>query len=185
MNLSPSDPHLLAITEYYGDKRAARSGVRYIQHIHEGLIVLDRIGASKLAAQAYCLHPIFQSDDALKEWVARPAGSDVLKAFGFRLSTTAIVLAMEYRKAANSYLSFDQPSDYCATPLPEVQDMLIADKVQNRKDFERYHAVTHPRHAELKTYFFNWMTILMIEEATYKAHVAAILVRYPWPEVKA
>lgn len=181
MKLSPTDPHLLAITEYYGDKRAARSGVPYIQHIHEGLIVMDRIGASERAMQAYCVHPIVQSDDALVDYLRIRPESQLAPVHVYKLTFSAIVLAMEYRRAANSYLSFDKSSDYCGTPLSEVKDMLIADKVQNHKDFLRYHADTHPRHAELRTYFLNWMTILQIEEPTYQAHVAAILSVYPFP----
>ena len=57
-----SDPHYLAICEFYGERRAKRSGVPYINHIDEGLIVLDAINASVHAKRAYCLHPIFQSD---------------------------------------------------------------------------------------------------------------------------
>jgi hypothetical protein len=53
------------IAEYYGDRRAKRSGVPYINHITEGLVVMDRLGASKVAKDAYCVHPIFQDDATL------------------------------------------------------------------------------------------------------------------------
>jgi len=44
---------------------------------------------------------------------------------------------MEYRSVANDYLSTRIISDVQEirlSPLPDVQDMLIADKVQNYKD---------------------------------------------------
>lgn len=179
MTLSPSDPHLLAITEYYGDRRAARSDVPYIQHIHEGLIVMDRIGATERSMQAYCLHPLVQSDLELIDFLRDYPNRQAFDAHG--CGTNQLVLAIEYRRSANSYLSHDQPHDYTPSPLPEVAAMLVADKVQNRKDFERYHAATHPRHAELTAYFRTWITILGVSEGAYQAHVAAILTVHPWP----
>ena len=47
--------------------------------------------------------------------------------------------------------------------LPEVRDMLIADKIQNYKDFLFYHKGTHPRSRELEEYFKNWFGILGID----------------------
>lgn len=50
----------------------------------------------------------------------------------------------------------------------DVQHMLIADKVQNRKDFECYHLGTHPRSAERLPYFKNWLEVLGISESRYQ-----------------
>ena len=60
-----NDPHYHAIQAFYGDRRAQRSGVLYIQHINEGLLVLEAIQATLPACQAYCLHPIVQGDTEL------------------------------------------------------------------------------------------------------------------------
>jgi hypothetical protein len=49
-----------------------------------------------------------------------------------------------------------------------VREMLIADKIQNRKDFELYHKDTHPRAKELTEYFNEWMKILDISEEKYQ-----------------
>ena len=45
--------------------------------------------------------------------------------------------------------------------------MLIADKVQNRKDFLKYHYGTHKKSVELDIYFKNWLRALNVTEADY------------------
>jgi hypothetical protein len=71
---------------------------------------------------------------------------------------------MEYRNVANAYLSkrrltktMSLGAQVRLSPLKEVNDMLIADKVQNFKDFKIHHSKTHPRAAELNGYFTNWL----------------------------
>ena len=56
--------------------------------------------------------------------------------------------------------------------------MLLADKIQNRKDFERYHKGTHQRSAELEQYFKNWLTRLGVSQEFY-AEMAAQLDALP------
>lgn len=149
------------IGEYYGDRRAKRSGVPYINHITEGLVVMDRLGASKVAKDAYCVHPIFQDDATLYDNCLRYIND---------VSPTVLILAMEYRNVANRGLhcyQVDDPSKIYLGPLRAVRLMLIADKVQNRKDFELYHLGTHPKSIELDRYFRNWLRALDISEARY------------------
>jgi hypothetical protein len=43
----------------------------------------------------------------------------------------------------------------------------VADKVQNYKDFMRYHAETHPRRYELQGYFVAWLHRLNISHTRY------------------
>jgi len=52
--------------------------------------------------------------------------------------------------------------------LKEVNDMLISDKIQNRKDFEIYHLGKHERSSQLDQYFKNWLTKLDISEEQYQ-----------------
>lgn len=148
-----------AISEYYGDKTAERSGVPLINHIDEGLLILDNIGATDEAKRAYCLHPIFQSDTDLV------ANKDT----AYRFESNIILLTMEYRKSANSYLcspktdnwtTIDDLRKYVGFLLPEVRHMLIADKTQNYKDFMLYHYGTHKRSAQLFSYFNLWLNYL-------------------------
>lgn len=55
------------------------------------------------------------------------------------------------------------PVDNIIAPIPNVNVMLCADKIQNYKDFLLYHKNTHPRAKELDEYFNNWFKALKIE----------------------
>jgi len=156
-----------AAADFYGDRRARRSQVLLLDHIVEGLTVLDTIKATQAAKDAFCLHPLFQGDADLVANMGRLA----------EFSPTVAALVMEYRSQANSALSDrvvlqrGQPvwigAPATPGPLPEVRDMLIADKVQNYADFLIYHADTHPRSAELDFYFKHWLTQLHIGRNKY------------------
>ncbi len=149
------------ISNHYGDRVAQRSQVRLMNHIDEGLEVLDCFSASEAARRAFCMHPLLQADEDLKEnwYMARMVEPHVL------------LLTMEYRNIANAYLSDKMDAPYHIpiklSPLYEVNEMLRADKVQNRKDFITYHKGTHPRSAQLDLYFKQWLEALDISEETY------------------
>lgn len=146
------------IKTYYGNNTAKRSGVPLINHIDEGLAILDKLGADQVTKDAYCLHPLLQSDEALLK-------SDLINFTD--VPVKAIILAMEYRRVANSYLSKNQVSEFVGFSLPEVRQMLIADKVQNYRDFLIYHAGVHERSRELHIYFNNWFDLLGIDYLDY------------------
>lgn len=143
------------ISEHYSDRVAKRSQVPLINHINEGLAVLDRIGATEYAKQAFCIHPLLQADNDLR---------DNFNAVAFAVSPAVVMLAMEYRSVANEYLSMKVGTGHKIrlSPLYEVNDMLVADKVQNYKDFITYHSATHPRSAELDIYFNEWLEALRV-----------------------
>ena len=140
------------IKSVYKDNKAQRSGVPLMNHITEGLEILERIGASEDAKRAYCLHPVLQSDEALtNNWNT----TDLIE-----VPTRIIILVMEYRKVANAYLSLRKIKslkDIELSPLEEVNQMLYADKIQNRKDFMLYHYKKHTRSLQLFIYFNNWI----------------------------
>lgn len=156
------------ISSFYKNRVAERSQVPLMNHINEGLIVLDRISATEHAKQSFCLHPLLQTDVDLKENAHLVSVVDPY----------VILLTMEYRSVANEFLSDKIPSYRRDTirlsPLFEVNDMLVADKVQNRKDFITYHQSTHPRSKELSEYFLLWLTALNISEETYNSLCQAI-----------
>lgn len=158
-----------AISDFYRGKYAKRSKVPYINHIDEGLLILDRyvrmtdLKVDGLDAMCgFCLHPIFQSDE------------DVITAADFcswyNLNNLHILLAMEYRHVANNYLSkrkIKSVDEIQLSPILDVNLMLIADKAQNKKDFDIYHKDTHPRTDALNLYFSNWLTRLGISSQMY------------------
>lgn len=161
------------ISEFYGERRAERSRVPLMDHIRDGLVVLDQINASFHAMQAWCLHPMFQADKDLAQTV---------RCFGpfWEHEPHVLLLVMEYRYRANAWLSekVQRPPMAVGTPaagdLEEVWHMLIADKVQNRKDFLTHHKGTHPRSAELELYFGHWLLALDVDEAEFNKLCAAI-----------
>jgi hypothetical protein len=148
------------IAELYGEQRAARSGLYYMNHIDEGLAVLGALGASDRARRAFCLHPVLQNDEALAAaYAAVPL---------ITMDPQVLVLALEFRKVANAAppeRALVSADEIALSPLPEVNDMLRADKLQNYKDFLAHHAARHPRADELVRYFGLWLERLGIDEA--------------------
>ena len=150
-----------AISEFYGKRKAKRSEAPLMQHIDEGLLILEGLGASERAKRAYCLHPLLQSDEDLAETYERGVGE-------LTDDPAVLALALEYRNIANATLSprlVATVDEIPLSPLDEVNDMLRADKVQNWKDFVRHHKGTHPRSVELERYFKLWHTRLSLSQA--------------------
>lgn len=151
------------IVRHYSGKTARRSGVPLINHVNEGLQLLSKLGAWPTAMRAFCLHPLIQNDHEFeRNWKAICRSS---------VSPRAIVLAMEYRHTANAYLCTVHTDGWSLADIkrevgliiPPVRLMLIADKLQNQKDFLKYHQHTHARAKELKAYFENWLKFLGYE----------------------
>jgi hypothetical protein len=179
------EPHILRSTSYrliskvYGDRRTERSGVLLINHINEGCEILRRIGASQYTGEAFCLHPLLQKDEDL---------ANNYQDITTGVSKLVLVYAMEYRNIANAFLSdkvrtveytrghfeVEATGTIKLSPLREVNDMLIADKVQNRKDFLRYHKDSHSRSQELEHYFNLWLEALSIDEDRYQQLIAGL-----------
>lgn len=164
MALATSSKEYQLIRDHYRGSNATRSGVPLINHINEGLVILDRIGAKLSAQTAFCLHPLLQGDAELcKHYQDVACNPDVSK--------VSVLLAMEYRRAANAYLctpdtdglGYLQLRHRIGLLLPEVRDMLIADKVQNYKDFIICHQGTHSRSVQLTEYFENWLALLNVK----------------------
>jgi hypothetical protein len=179
-----SSPEVRAVEALYGERRARRSGVRLIRHIFEGIAVLRAIGASELAIRGFCVHPLVQSDE---EFVSTCAGGRLVG-----LDPQAVALAVEYRAVANGFLStmedhpgYGDPAAIRCSPLAEVNAMLVADKIQNAKDFERFHRASHPRAAWLRRYFDRWLEALGVTSearATLTAEISLPTARWGVPE---
>lgn len=152
---------------HYGERTAARSQVPLMQHIDEGLTVLRLIGASELAQRAYCLHPLVQGDEDLRQSLDQLVGCD----------PRAVALAMEYRQVASAYLSHhpSRPAEEIGlSPLEAVNQMLVADKVQNYKDFLIHHRATHPNAVRLEEYFRQWLGRLEVSIERFEELRAAL-----------
>lgn len=163
-------PEYKAIEEFYGNRTTKRSGVRLMNHIDEGLLILDQYHASENSKRAFCLHPLFQNNEELQT-----VGLEYVMS---AKDPYPVMLVMEYRQWANMWLSdkvksfHNRVSYECDTdpnpgPLIEVHQMLIADKVQNKKDFIRYHCGTHSRSPELSLYFDRWLDVLGVSNDRY------------------
>lgn len=160
------------ISDFYRDEKTNRSKVYLMNHIDEGLYILEKIGASEVAKKAYCLHPIVQSDESLYDNYNLLDGID----------NKVIISAMEYRSVANEYLStrsISSISEIRLSPIEDVNHMLIADKIQNKKDFDLYHKGMHIRSNQLEEYFNNWFKRLDITENFYSESVQYCQLKLP------
>ncbi len=144
------------INFFYGNRVAKRSGVPLINHIVEGLLILDFLGASLETMEAYCIHPLCQGDKELETFKPQ------------RYSSKVVMLALEYRNIANKYLAHSNTSNIILSPIKEVSDMLIADKVQNKKDFLLYHFGKHENSERLNQYFNDWLQALNVSETKHQ-----------------
>lgn len=169
------------VSEFYGDDRAERTGIPYINHIHEGISILKDLGASEEVQDAYALHPIFQM-------VSKPDEHPLLVNLGEYLESYPVFLAREYKKTANAYLCkphYRSPDDKIKlSEHPDVNLMLIADKIQNRKDFETHYENQEDKevfgHADrLAQYFRNWLRALNVTEEEYEHYKAKLLKDFP------
>jgi hypothetical protein len=119
-----------------GDEREAGSEAFRMNYIDEGLAVLTYLGASGLAKRAFCLVPLVQEDAALAKYFDAISGA----LDGIPGGTATLARAMEYRSVANAWLpGMPAPAGPLRlSPLKDVNDMLIADKVYRRKAREAH-----------------------------------------------
>lgn len=157
-----------AINKFYHDRVASRSKIFLMNHIDEGLWLIRYFSTTTNtieAQDAFCLHPLVQGDSDLFDFYQNFNDNVAY------LDNMGLFLAMEYRNIANSYLSdrvIKSVDDIKLSPLAEVNTMLIADKIQNYKDFIIYHKDSHPRLKELDLYFNNWLDKLNISKEKFQ-----------------
>ena len=158
------------ISEFYKGK-ATSKGIPYINHIDEGVGHLENLHVSDVLINAFILHPFVQcvnlkgtyKDCLLTE-------KELEKHINiFEIKPEIAYELLLYRKFANSYLCRPETDGYSIVEayedIKELQNyqgtirMLIADKLQNFKDFLLYRQ-DHPRVKQLTTYFTYWLNIL-------------------------
>lgn len=160
-------PHVLwqeyrHISQFYGDRVAKRSQVFLMNHIDEGVDILFRLGADETTIRAFMLHPYLQSDIDFENHYFQLKPFDV----------NVIALALEYRKCANAFLCKPHTDAWTVTDMElyvgklitPVRHMLVADKVQNQKDFLLHHYGIHARSAQLDRYFETWLEYLNVND---------------------
>lgn len=165
LNYNPmkKDKHYKAVENFYRGRYAIRSGFLYLRHINEGLEILDYNYCGLETLQAWCLHPLVQDD---KDLDASCLDQSIL--LKCKPSAVALMLAMEYRAIANSYLSkhYRSPHDRIVlSSIPEVNEMLVADKLQNYKDMMLNTNIEPARKELLTNYFYNWFNALKIHNS--------------------
>ena len=148
-------PEYRAVSFYYGDKCAERSGVPLMAHIEEGCAMLTAWDRPLSTVRAFCIHPLVQAGDT-----------------GLIATSEAMPLAQEYARIADKYLcrpdtdritNVNSPTvlkAYLGDMSKECAWMLLADKLQNQKDFRIYHWFSHNRRVELDKYFDLWIRTL-------------------------
>lgn len=150
------------IRSVYKERSANHSGIKYMNHIDEGLHILRMYNADEHTMDAFCLHPLVQGDSDLV---------DALSLDFSRIHPTALILAMEYRRVANAYLLPRKIKDYTKimlSPLPQVNLMLVADKIQNRKDMlASIDGRSNKMVKNLNLYFKNWLQRLEVSETRF------------------
>lgn len=154
------DKEYNAIKRHYGDRRAARTNLPYMKHIDEGLTLLRTLTEDEVVYKAWCIHPIIQIDESFR--IAVDNGLNLITN-----SNRALLYAMEYRGIANNFLPYHVGMRYPhSSPLPEVNLMLIVDKIQNWRD-ARIHLTPVESTAvmlNLEQYFADWRATLDITE---------------------
>lgn len=152
------------VATFYGAKTSRRGAIPLMNHIDQGLLIMQERGSDEAAQAAFCLHPMVQNDEELS------ANFEVILSKGFNSKTLAYLF--EYRNIANQGLRGATNPDLLNIPLSGVFEMLVADKVQNRYSFEKYHLNTHPHRTELGDYFAAWLKRLQITELQYEHYVS-------------
>lgn len=166
-----------AIYGYYKGKFARKSGLPYIRHIDQGISIMEMADEYLpeykncqlwTASAAFCIHPLMQEDPDLLNILQ---GSNIN-----HFDAKAVAFAIEYRAIANHYLPkyMNNGRTPYLSVIPEVNLMLIADKIQNRYDYDFYSRKIilqeNPQLAEnLDVYFLNWITLLGITPSIYNS----------------
>lgn len=146
------------IHEFWAGKGDSK-GNPYLWHIDQGLVYLT--DADEDTRAAWCLHPMIQSYGDLSTNLSMIAEHPEL--------TKALALALEYRNQANRYSTHKEFSSKISKLkhiLPEVAEMLRADKIQNYWHLTR-NRTDHPNYKDLDVYFNTWFHALDVKMAVF------------------
>lgn len=173
-------PEYRAIQEHFAARVAHHSGVPLLQHIEEGLVILGELDATEDAMRAFCLHPLFDSDEALIRF-----GQDYMNSVD--ADPFIVLLVMEYRYRINAWRGtkhscgggsqMGQSHDSLPVPGPleAVQQMLIATQVHGRKELVRQPLRGRDSPSvDRMLQFDQWLLALGVDSAEYEELCAAV-----------
>lgn len=147
------------ISKYWRGQTDSK-GTPYMLHIDHGITYLQNIRADVDTLAAWCLHPMVQSYSDMAKNLNMISVQPHM--------TKALALAIEYRNQANRYSTHKEFSTKISKLehiLPEVADMLRADKLQNYWHLTR-NRQDHPNYEELEQYFNVWLYTLQVSQET-------------------
>jgi hypothetical protein len=147
---------LSIIETHYGQWRAKRSKVLLINHIHEGVSILQALGASEDVQAAFCIHPLVQNSVSTK--YPKDFTHIVHMAEMYTIYANTSLCTSEFDKIT---ANLESKLDKLPVMPTEIAYMLYADKIQNYKDFKLYHYGTHENFNRLNRYFRLWINYLI------------------------
>ena len=146
------------VAAYYGNRVAKRSSCRLMEHIDEGLMLLENWGVGIPLLRAWCLHPLMQDDRLYLEYIQ----------YGSTMNEQATRIAVEYRAIANAYLPKHQSRLPDISAMDEVNTLLLVDKLHNRWQFENTcmrRPGIYPNEQRLRQYFHEWLEALSLNQS--------------------
>lgn len=168
------------VTQTSSGIKAKTTGIPYIIHILEGLLWLDHKMCGVIQKRAFILHPVLQNDYDIQNNYNRYNYDS--------LPNKVLILTMEYRKQANSYLPKTAETslfDPETSALRQVNPLLAADKLQNQKDYysniQKHYDVRGKGECQnLEFYFSQWFKVLGLTEMDEKTFKALCLEHLGW-----
>jgi hypothetical protein len=172
------------ISKFYKGK-ATSKGIPYINHIDEGVSHLINLAVPDDVVEAFILHPFVQCVNLIGTYGETLLTEKELEKHIniFELKPEIAYELLLYRKFANSYLCRPDTDDLefakCYGKVMTLVNhqstvrMLIADKLQNYKDFWLYRKDNHKRSVHLVNYFETWLSILetMVDSEAIKTYI--------------
>jgi len=136
-----------------------RSQQSHFIHVRQGIEILRAMKSSYAAQRAFAIHPLLQDKEKLDFYRFRMENCSV----------HAVVLAMEFCALATAGKRPHNPLGKTWMPavsnVHEVNDMLIADKIQNWVSYKKYHNL-YPDldKKQMIAYFNKWFDALGVTQ---------------------
>jgi len=145
------EPEYTYINDLLGNSINKQTHDLRINQIEEGLAILNILNAPNLVRKAYCLHMLFESDEALSKSMElnRMPHTD----------PKSVLLAMEFRNIIKTRIN----GKIKLSPLSEVNQMILAAKIQRYKTFEILYKGEKPHSDEIERDYQLWIKRLYNE----------------------